>query len=303
MTEKKIRIFLNKDYSTEKHFVPKDTELKKSVRLISNWPPWDEYRLVDLEGKFVRSYPYDEIFGNSFFRIIERYCDCGINCDCFKGMPALHKEIEKVFLARDYSTEECFMPKNTELKRSIDFQNVFRLYNINGLIVKAFDMNEHLDNSMFRIIFKEPKYFEITIPSLETLKKGYVYKGKNNEHFTALKKEKDFIEYYKSGNWFPDVNKADNAIKYMQCKVYVNQLIEYCQKNRHNRIEPHIYLIEIGSLTKEMRYVKYERSKYNATLFRKPVFNNKDIATLFIEKFDPKFIQIFYDMIYEEKLI
>lgn len=301
MTEKKTRIFLNKDYSTESHFVPKDTELKKSVPL-SSGPPWNEYRLLDLEGKYVRSYPYYEIFGNSFFRIIERYCDCGINCNCFKGTPALYKEIEKVFLAIDYSTEEYFMPKDTELKK-MSSPNVFGLYKTNGVLIKAIDMNEHLDNPMFNIVFKESKYFEITIPSIETLRKGYVYRNIGGTLHRDLRNDIEYIEHYKTGSWFPNIDDANKAIRYIQCKEYINQLIEYCKKNSYCHAEIYFYVIERKPFTKKLQYVKYERNKHNVTLFRKPIFNNEGSAMIFIEKFDPYWIDTFHDMIYEEKLV
>lgn len=301
MTEKKTRIFLNKDYSTESHFVPKDTELKKSVPL-SSGPPWNEYRLLDLEGKYVRSYPYYEIFGNSFFRIIERYCDCGINCNCFKGTPALHKEIEKVFLAKDYSTEEHFMPKDTELKKMSN-PNVFGLYKTNGVLIKTFDMNEHLDNPMFNIVFKESKYFEITVPSIEILRKGFVYKNYDNETVYHRLEDSILIGHYESNSWFPSLEDTKKAMKYAKCKVYINQLIEYCKKNSYCYAEIYFYVIRPKLFTKKLQYIKYEMDKHDVTLFREPIFNNIGSAMLFIEKFDPYWIDTFYDMIYEQKLI
>lgn len=84
---KKIKeVFLDKDYNDGKNFAKANYKLIKSGATHFS-PPYDEFKLYDINGTFIKSYTENEINENlkskvPLFKVVwENECSCGCGCE------------------------------------------------------------------------------------------------------------------------------------------------------------------------------------------------------------------------------
>lgn len=286
-----MKVYLNKDWSTNLGFAPAGTELVLNIYVFSDCPR-NEYKLIDpITKEFIAGLSEMEILDNKngMFKILKGAVLEG------KSDLIATKKIDKVVLEEDYRSEKHFIPKGAELKPTSG-PHVFALYDKDVLVTKI-DMFKNT-NPMFKAIYAD-EYYKFTIPPRDILMSGFIINKDRIQHSSSYKY--GIIEgSYKTGLWFKSWSEAAKFLRFQECKIYVNQLTDYC-----NTIYPINYdngFVNIGFIKERVNpdliITCYYRNNSND---KRPILANAESGQLFKKLFDPKLLETFREMWFNDK--
>ena len=292
-----MKVYLNKNWSTHLAFAPAGTELVLSKSI--SGCPYEEYRLVDpITKEFITGISEMEIRGNKngMFRILEEGPVLEGKSNLMRQYGSSMKEIDKVFLEEDYRSEKHFVPKGTELKPTSG-PHIFALYDKDVLVTKI-DMF-HNTNPMFKAIYVD-KYYKFAIPPKDILMSGFIIDKDRTKH-TSICTQTITEECYRNGLWFNCFNDAEKFLKFQKCRTYVNKLIDHC-----NNIYPikHDGSYATIGFSFEKPHPNLIINCYCTTKMytnKAPILANAESGQLFRKLFDPKWLETFREMWFDDK--